>query len=531
MIKYLVFLGLMVAWEVGSKLDPILALVLIPPSAIFQRLYEDFHSFQHHSLITFKEMLYGFGLAFVFAVPFAILMDGLRSVRQVLQPLFVITQCIPIFVLAPLMVLLFNWSIMAIIVTVALMIFFPLTLSIYQGLKTTPPHLLEYFNAHKASSFDLYYKLKLPWAYPHFFSGMKIAAGAAGLGSIGGEWAGGQEGLGLLMLEARRAGDIEQTFTAMVCLIFLTLSFYGAVALLRKGSLKRFARFALCFIFFASCSSQDDKPQTRLVLDWLPNPNHVPLYVGVEKGFFKEAGIDLKILKMVDSGDVLPFLTSGQAEIAIFYTPDTVRALNKGVQVKPIATYIQEPLNSFIYLDESIQKPSDLSGKRIGYCVTGYGKRYLGEIIKQNGIEGADLKNVAFDLSFALQSGKVDAIFGAYYNIEGEFLKMQGFNIKHLKMESFGIPHHPELIVVAPPSFSREDAFQKGLKKSIEWSKNNPVESFQIYLKANPDKGLKTISWERNAWEVTLPLFADDVTIDHQAFSEFNDYLKEKDLL
>ncbi len=529
MTKYLVFLGLLMAWEFGPGLDPVLSLVLIPPSAILLRLYQDFPTFLHHSLITLKEMLYGFGLALLFAVPCAILMDALRQIRQFLQPLFVITQCIPIFVLAPLMVLLFNWSVMAIVVTVALMIFFPLTLSIYQGLKTTPSHLVNYFKIHNASTLDLYYKLKFPWAYPHFFSGMKISAGAAGLGSIGGEWVGGQEGLGLLMLESRRAGDIEQTFTAMVCLIFLTLALYGMVAIFRKGSLKRFARFAAILALFTSCSNEENK-QMRLVLDWLPNPNHVPLYVGVEKDFFKEEGIDLKILKMVDSGDVLPYLTSRQAEVALFYMPDTLRAIQKGAKVKPIASYIQEPLNCFLFLDPSIKKPSDLKGKKIGYSVTGYGKRYLQEIIRQNGIQDAEMINVSFDLSFALQSGKADAVFGAYYNIEGEFLKMQGLNIHYLKMEEFGLPRHPELILVAAPEFDREESFRKGLQKSIEWAQAHPEESFQIYLKLNPDKGSKTILWERKAWEKTRPLFSEKVAIDQQEMEALNLFLKEKDL-
>ena len=285
-------------------------------------------------------------------------------------------------------------------------------MSLYQGLLSVPGALVEYFTLHRAPLWDLYFKLKLPWAVPHFISGLKVAAGIAGIGAVGGEWAGGQNGLGLLMLQSRRGGDFEQSFAALFCLVFITLSFYGFISMLEMGIFKRLLRRTellasfLALALFTGCGSAPDSKEMGLLLDWLPNPNHVPLYVGFEKGFFKEEGIPLRIKKVPDPTGVLPYLTSGQADLVVYYVPDAIRVVGQGL-IKPIATYIKEPLLSFICLQEAhIEKVKDLNGKRIGYCLSGFGQTFLQNFLKENGVGMVELRDVHYAIITALGTKK-----------------------------------------------------------------------------------------------------------------------------
>ena len=518
---------------------PHLSLVLASPSMIFKRLFQDWQVFLFHGSVTLLEMVQGFLFALGFAVPLAILMDGVRSLRSVLQPLFVFVQCIPLFALAPIMVILFDWSQKAIIVTTAIMIFFPLTMALYQGLLSTPQSLIDYFRQHNASLFAMYWKLKLPWAMPHFISGLKVAAGIAGIGAIGGEWAGGQAGLGLLMLESRRGGDFELSFAALFTLVVITLSLFGVIQMLEMRVFKKLMRRAevmtafIALLLLAGCASEPETGEKKLLLDWLPNPNHVPLYVGVEKGFFKEQGVPLKIRKVPDPTEILPYITSGQVDFVVHYVPDSIRAEVYG-EVEPIATYVEHPLLAFMCLKEhGVKKVSDINGLKLGFCATGFGQTFLQQILKENNVGMVELVDVHYTLVPALATKKVDVLFGGYYNIEGEYLRSIGVEVDRLPQSDFGIPDHPEFVIVAKKGYDEETSakFRKALAQSIQYAKAHPEEAFNIYLRYNPEKGEKTIQWEKNSWEVTRPLFADDTTVDRAKWEHFKAWLMQRNLL
>ena len=140
----ILFLALLVAWETSSYTYAHLQFALPAPSAIAGCMWDCRDRLIFHSLITIREMLGGFFLALSCAFPLAWMMSQWKTMRVMLQPIFVMIQCIPMFALAPLMVLWFDWSFLAVMVPTALMIFFPLTMNIYKGLCATPGHLLDW---------------------------------------------------------------------------------------------------------------------------------------------------------------------------------------------------------------------------------------------------------------------------------------------------------------------------------------------------------------------------------------------------
>lgn len=544
-LSFAVFLG---CWELFSRFNAEMRFVLPSPSKVAITIWGHGDRLGMHALATFKEMLGGFLIAFCVAFPLAWLMALFTTLRAVLQPAFVAIQCVPIFALAPLMVLWFGWSYIAIIVSTALMIFFPLTISIYQGLCATPKHLLDFFQTHQATPWQIFFKLQLPWALPHIFSGFRIAVAIAGIGAVAGEWAGAQEGLGLLMLESRRGADVEMMFAALTCVTALSLGLYAFAILLQnivesrpkaKISIVRSTALALlATLCFTGCQNVEKGPRnTTLILDWLPNPNHVAIYAGIKKGFFEEQGIHLKITKVVDPSDGIPYLISNQADIALTYMPHTIQALSHGAKVVPIGILVEVPLNAVIYRsDEGIEKPEDLSGKVIGYCVDGYHTAFLKSMLSNRKVVAGELRNVSFDLVTMLGTDKVDALYGAYWNIEVENLRHWGVDTSYFPLSDFGVPRYYELIFVVrsqsnqlKPQFV--EAFKAALQKSIDFAVAKPEEAFEMYIRANPDKSIKTRQWEKQAWRKTVPTLAKNQDLDQGVWDTFVDWMVKTHLL
>ncbi|MCH9609108.1 MAG: hypothetical protein S4CHLAM45_08710 [Chlamydiales bacterium] len=447
------------------------------------------------------------------------------------------------FTLAPIMVIWFGWNLVAIVVPTALMIFFPLTLNIYQGFRCTPKALTDFFKLQSATTWQTLIKLRLPSALPHIFAGFRISAAIAGVGAIAGEWAGAQSGLGILMLESRRNSDLAITFGALTCLTGITLSLYALILLAEHLSVPKnriqlnfngikwiFAKkkwLALPLFSLLILLTGCEKKETRLLLDWLPNPNHIPLFAGVEEGFFKEEGINLKILKMFDQGGGISYLSSNQADLLVWHIPGTLKACSSGANLKIVGSLINCPLRAIIYRkDPTVQKPSDLTSKTLGYCIGGVETTFLDYLLDQGGILPSKRKNVSTDLISAMGTSAVDFIYGGFWNIEPFQLKSINVETSSFPLESLGVPSYAEMIVIGngkcrETSLEFTQAFQRALHKSITFSKNHPIRAFEHYIKANPDKTARTIDWEREAWNCTSTLLAEDQTIDLDQLKKF----------
>lgn len=557
-LGFFIFLGM---WQCCSRLSPHLLFVLPAPTDVVKTLFECRSRLLFHSWMTCKEMLGGFFLALTVAFPLAWTMMRYTTSRALLQPFFIFVQCLPMFTLAPIMVIWFGWSYIAIVIPTALMIFFPLTLNIYQGLRSTPQDLLEFFRTHQATGWQTFIKLRLPWALPHIFSGLRISAAIAGIGAIAGEWAGAQFGLGMLMLESRRCADLEMTFSALTCLTFMSAFFYTVILLMEKNLLpsrekflshqyssKRLglfrknrwsaaaASFLLFLIGLAGCDTHP-KGLPFLVLDWLPNPNHIPLYVGIEKGFFEKEGVSFSIRKMHENGGGIAYLTSHQADLLISHLPSTLRAASRGAKLKIVGTLIKEPLNALIYRkDGNISSIHHLNNSRLGYCIGGSDTAFLDFILQKAEVEPKEKRNVSVDLISAMGTKSVDMIYGGFWNIEPFQLRSLGIETGFCKLEEFNIPPYYEMIILANADTPFADSafvsrFKRAIQKSIDYCKAYPEDAFSIYLRSHPDKRDKTLAWEKEAWKCTSLLLADDQVIDPDLLLQFYNWFYENQFL
>jgi NitT/TauT family transport system substrate-binding protein len=544
-IPFLMLLFLGVLWELYATYYQQLLFVLPPPSKIFSTFIELRERLWFHTFATLNEMLGGAALAFAISFPLAFLMHRHHTTRLILQPLFLIIQCLPMFTLAPLMILWCGWGYLAIVIPTALMIFFPLTLSIYQGLRATPQEHLDFFELQKASYRQTLFKLRLPYALPHIFAGLRISAAVAGVGAIAGEWAGAQSGLGILMLESRRNTDLEITFCALIALTLLSSSLYLLILFFEKKVFRRYLfptlkkgaliPLLLFSLLFAGCQKKPSRYE--LLLDWIPNVNHVPLYVGLEKGFFEKEGMPIEIKKMYDAGSSLSYLTANQADLILSHLPSVLKATSKGAKLKLMASLIDRPLRAFIYHEDlQVKSPKDLNEKVLGYCLGGPNTHFLDFLLKKCDITPSKKRNVSVDLISPMGTRQIDFLYGGYWNIETYQLKALGVPVEAYPLDSLGFPTYDELVVVtlqgsALATQNNIDALKRALYKSLEFCRKNPQEALAIYFKANPDKSQITKSWEKEAWIATLPLFSKNLSFNKERVKMFHQWQKEEGII
>ncbi|MBB64040.1 MAG: hypothetical protein CMO81_03155 [Waddliaceae bacterium] len=292
-------------------------------------------------------------------------------------------------------------------------------------------------------------------------------------------------------------------------------------------------RFFLCLltlVSLSSCSNSEKEGKVRLLLEWLPNPDHVPLYVGIEKGIFAKHGIDLSIYKAHDPGDGVPLLVGENVDLHLCYAGRTMNAKARGADLKVIGYLFKQSLNSILYRgDLGIESPQDLEGRRMGYTMGNDAGIFIDTIKRAQNIHHLNILNVDFDIVSMLGNKEVDAVLGAYWNVELPQLQWLGIPVGVFTFADLGIPSYCELIVLAKNGTPYADKefvknFRLALDESIQYSKENQEEAFAIYLNQNPDKSGKSQEWERKSWKTTCPLFAENQEDDLEQWETFYEW-------
>lgn len=157
-----------------------------------------------------------------------------HPLRDSLLPILLISQALPTFAIAPLLVIWFGYGMTAKIITICLMLFFPITSSFYDGLRSTPSSYLDLAKILRATRFQILWRIRIPAALPAFSSGLRLAATFAPIGAVIGEWVGASKGLGFLILHANSQMKIDLMFAALLVLGGLTLGFYFLIDYLLK---------------------------------------------------------------------------------------------------------------------------------------------------------------------------------------------------------------------------------------------------------------------------------------------------------
>lgn len=209
---------------------------LLPaPNAVFEQLVSQPRLLWEHSQITLLEIFLGLVFGFGLGLSSALLLSFSRKLANFLLPLLVISQAIPVFAIAPLLVLWFGYGMASKIAMTILIIYFPVTAACYDGLRNTPKPWLELAKTIGISPLAMLFKVRLPAALPSLASGLRIAVSVAPIGAVVGEWVGSSQGLGYLMLHANARMQVDLMFSALLILIVIALLLYFTTDyLLRK---------------------------------------------------------------------------------------------------------------------------------------------------------------------------------------------------------------------------------------------------------------------------------------------------------
>ena len=186
---------------------------------------------------TLVETGLGLLLSIGLAASIAAAIDLSSFLRRAFYPLLVASQTVQILAIAPLLILWFGFGLTSKVVIVVLICFFPLTLSMADGLASADPDLVALFRAMGATRRQIWRLIRLPSATPAFFSGLKIAVTYSVVGATIGEWVGGTEGLGLYMLRSKNALATDQVFVAILITSAVSIGLFVLVALLERLAL------------------------------------------------------------------------------------------------------------------------------------------------------------------------------------------------------------------------------------------------------------------------------------------------------
>ncbi len=200
--------------------------ILPAPVDVLNKLISRYEVLLAHTCVTAQEILLGLGLGLSMGLLFALQMLLFEPLKRWLLPILIASQAIPVFAIAPVLMLWLGYGIVSKVVMAAMIIFFPVTTCCYDGLRNTPIGYLDLAKTMGASKWQLLRHIQLPAALPTLASGIRVAVVIAPIGAVVGEWVGSSEGLGYLMLQANARMIIDEMFAALFILAMLSISLY-----------------------------------------------------------------------------------------------------------------------------------------------------------------------------------------------------------------------------------------------------------------------------------------------------------------
>ena len=230
--------ALLLLWQLGAgRMDA--AYILPTPIGILRKLWELREPlFAIHLPATMKVTGIGLVISIVLGIGLAILMDASPVVEQALYPIVIASQTIPTTAIAPLFVVWFGYGIWSKIVVTILMTFFPITITVFDGFKAVKREMEELLISYGATPKDIFIKLKLPTALPHFFSAIKMAIPLSVIGAAIGEWLGAQSGLGYFSRRMMTQLDGAGVFAPILLLSAVAMILVGIISLFENILIK-----------------------------------------------------------------------------------------------------------------------------------------------------------------------------------------------------------------------------------------------------------------------------------------------------
>ena len=288
-----------------------------------------------------------------------------------------------------------------------------------------------------------------------------------------------------------------------------------------------------------------DLKEVNVVLDWYPNAIHTFLYTAIERGYFAEEGLDVKIHFPANDNDALALVAAGKAEIGMYYQQDVIQAVaNQGTGIKSIGAIVQSPLNVILSLkDKNITKPEDLVGKTIGYGGTVLSEALVKCMMENVGADASDVNmiNVGFELMSSMTTGNVDATIGCLVNHEVPQLEEEGFDVNYFSVSGYGIPNYYEEVFLTNDDLLENEpevvaGFLRAAKKGFDDFKADPDGCLAILMNNQNEENFPlTQSVEEQSCATLIPLMETEdaafLTQTDECWQENIDWMLENQLI
>ncbi len=225
----IVLAGLTLLWQAFVWLTDQPPYILPGPGAVVLAWLENWDTILAHAGHTAAEIGLGLALGTLLGCSSSLAMAYFRPARRWLMPVLVISQAVPVFAIAPLLVLWLGYGMASKVAMATLIIYFPVTAAFHDGLRRTEPGWLDLARTMNASRWAVLMHVRLPAALPALASGLRVAAAVAPIGAVVGEWVGSSAGLGYMMLHANARMKVDLMFAALVTLAVLAVTLYFTV--------------------------------------------------------------------------------------------------------------------------------------------------------------------------------------------------------------------------------------------------------------------------------------------------------------
>ena len=238
----LLFFFFLLVWEFSVIIFDVPNWLLPAPSVILFDFHNHTSLIIEHSQKTILEIISGLFISLFLAFSLSVAISWSSILNKAIFPFVITSQIIPIFTLAPLIIVWFGTGIASKIIVIVLFTFFPVVITTFNGLKSSDKVLVDLFKTLGANKFQIYSKLYIPNALPQIFSGIKVASVLSVIGAVIGEWIGSSGGLGWLIKLSGPQFKTERIFAAIVTLSVIALLLYLVTILLEKFFLKKYPK-------------------------------------------------------------------------------------------------------------------------------------------------------------------------------------------------------------------------------------------------------------------------------------------------
>ncbi len=225
----IILIGLVAIWQAVVFVTGAPPYILPGPVSVLNAWASRPELFLDHGVVTLVEILLGLIFGLILGVTSALVMAYFRPAREWLLPVLVVSQAVPVFALAPILVLWFGYGMASKVVMATLIIYFPVTAAFHDGLRRTEPGWVELARTMNGTRWTILRHVRIPAALPALGSGLRVATAVAPIGAIVGEWVGSSSGLGYLMLHANARMQVDVMFAALSTLALLAVVLYFTV--------------------------------------------------------------------------------------------------------------------------------------------------------------------------------------------------------------------------------------------------------------------------------------------------------------